>query len=81
MNYRDYLAVGIISSYAAGKTFQAIAEKHDNEWTMQHVYTDDESDIAFKEVTNKTDGAVKRKLSLAYCDKIKMMRAERERAA
>ena len=81
MNYRDYVAVSIIGSYAVGKTFQAIAEKDDTVWTMQHVYTEDESDVAFKEVTNKTDGAVKRKLALAYCDKIKMMRAERERAA
>ena len=48
---------------------------------MQQVYTEDESDISFKEVTNKTDGAMKRKYALAYCAKIKSMRAERERAA
>ena len=45
------------------------------------VYTDDESDISFKEETNKTDAAVKRKLAFAYTEKIKQMRAERERAA
>ena len=48
---------------------------------MQHIYTDDESDIAYREITNKTDGAVRRKHAFAYVEKIKTMRAERERAA
>ena len=47
----------------------------------QHLYTDDESDITFREKTNKTDGAVRRKLVFEYADKIRAMRAERERAA
>ena len=46
---------------------------------MQHVYTDDETDIAYREVTNKTDAAVKRQRALAYRDKIHAMRAEKER--
>lgn len=80
-NYRDYVAVSIIGGYAANKFYTKVARKDDTDWLMQHVYTDDESDIAYKEVTNKTDGAVKRKYSLAYCAKIKKMRAEKERAA
>ena len=47
---------------------------------MQHIYTDDETDIAYREVTNKTDGAVRRKLGLAYREKILKMRADKERA-
>jgi len=45
------------------------------------VYTHDESDIAYREVTNRTDGAVKREHAISYAEKIKKMRAERERAA
>ena len=81
MNYRDYIAMGIIGGFAVGKGFQHMAEKQDNEWVRQHVYTDDESDIMYKEVTNKTDGAMKRRLAIAYSEKIKTMRAEKERAA
>ena len=80
-NYRDYVAVSIIGGYAASKMLKKVADSADNNWLMQHVYTDDESDIAYKDVRNKTDGAVKRKIAFAYRDKIKSMRAERERAA
>ena len=79
MNYRDYAAVGLIGSYGVGSMITYFAENDDNEWTMQHVYTDDETDISYREVTNKTDGAVKRKLGLAYRDKIHALRAEKER--
>ena len=79
MNYRDYAAVGLIGSYVVGSGIQAMAESDDNAWVMQHVYTDDETDIAYREVTNKTDGAVKRKLAHAYREKIFAMRAEKER--
>ena len=48
---------------------------------MQHIYTDDESDISYRERTNKTDGAVKRKIVTEYAEKIKKMRAEKEREA
>ena len=50
MNYRDYAAVGLIGSYVVGSGIQAMAEGDDNAWTMQHVYTDDETDIAYREV-------------------------------
>lgn len=53
----------------------------DNEFVMQHIYTDDESDISYRERTNKTDGAVKRKIVTEYAEKIKKMRAEKEREA
>ena len=79
MNYRDYAAVGLIGSYVVGSGITAMAESDDNNWAMQHVYTDDETDIAYREVTNKTDGAVKRKLGLAYREKILALRAEKER--
>ena len=79
MNYRDYAAVGLITSYGVGTVWQQQAEKTDNDWVMQHVYTDDETDIAFRDVGNKTDGAVKRKLALQYRDKIHKMRADKER--
>ena len=81
MNYRDYAAVGLISSYGVGTIATHFAEKMDNDWALQHVYTDDETDISYREVTNKTDGAVKRKLGMAYREKILQMRADKEREA
>ena len=48
---------------------------------MTHIYTDDESDIYYRDVKNKTDSAVRVKLIKAYAEKIKSMRAEKERAA
>ena len=81
MNYRDTIASVSIGSWVAVKVFQQVAQNDDNYWVMQHIYTDDESDVAFREVTNKTDAAVRRKHAIAYVEKIKMMRAERERAA
>jgi hypothetical protein len=81
MNYRDMLAVGIVGTYAVGSYFQKVAQDDDNRWTMQRVYTHDESDIQYREVTNRTDGAVKREHAMRYAEKIKKLRAERERAA
>lgn len=80
-NHRDYFAMTMIGCFAFSSYLQYVASKKDNEFVMQHVYTEDESDMNFRDVTNKTDGAVKRKLTLAYADKIRQMRAERERAA
>lgn len=80
-NYRDYAAVGIVTSYVMGHVFSGIAAGHDDIWVRQRVYTHDESDITYREVTNRTDGAVKREHAMRYAEKIKGMRAERERAA
>lgn len=80
-NYRDYVAMGIIGSYGASQFLTSVSRKRDDEWVTQHIYTDDESDISYREKTNKTDGAVRRKLIVAYADKIRAMRAEKERAA
>ena len=80
-NYRDYAAVGIVTSYAIGSFFAGVSQSSDNVWVMQRVYTHDESDINYRESTNRTDGAVKREHALKYAEKIKSMRAERERAA
>ena len=80
-NYRDYAAVGIVGTYVLGHAFSGIAAGHDDIWTRQRVYTHDESDIQYREVTNRTDGAVKREHAMRYAEKIKAMRAERERAA
>ena len=71
----------IISSYFFGNFLQWVSRKNDNEYVMQHVYTDDESDISFRDTNNKTDGAMKRKITLAYAAKVKQMRADKERAA
>ena len=80
-NYRDYIAMAIIGSYAGSQYLQMISRKNDDDYVMQDIYTDDESDISFRDTTNKTDGAVKKKLAMDYCNKIKRMRAEKERAA
>lgn len=81
MNYRDMLAMSIVGTYAIGSYFQHVAKEDDNRWILQRVYTHDESDISYREVTNRTDGAVKREHAMRYAEKIKKMRAEREREA
>lgn len=64
MNYRDYVAMGMISSYAFSQYLRWVSENADNTWTFQRVYTDDESDIAFREANNKAYGAVKRERAI-----------------
>ena len=81
MNYRDYAAMMMVSTYVVGQTFRATTKSDDNLWTRQQVYTHDETDIRYRETTNRTDGAVKREHAMKYAAKIKAMRAERERAA
>ena len=34
MNYRDYAAVGLISSYGVGTIATHFAEKMDNDWAL-----------------------------------------------
>ncbi len=80
-NYRDIICVSIMSSYAVGTVIKKVATDDDNNWVKQRVYIHDESDIAYREVGNRTDGAVKREHAIRYAEKIKKMRAERERAA
>ena len=80
-NYRDWTAVTLIGSYAVGTGITWWTQKKDNEFVCTHIFTDDESDIYFRDVRNKTDSAVRVKLIKAYNEKIKMMRAEKERAA
>lgn len=79
-NYRDYAAIGLVASYGVGKTLQHWAKSSDNNWVNQRVYINDESDIRYRETTNKTDGSIKREHAMRYAEKIKKMRAERERA-
>ena len=80
-NHRDTIAMTMIGSFLLSKYIQWVSNTDDNQFVMQHVFTDDESDATFREKTNKTDGAVRRKLILAYAEKIRQMRAEKERAA
>ena len=71
----------MIGSYFMAKWFTKVSADDDNEWINQRVYTHDESDISYVETTNRTDGAVKREHAMRYAEKIKTLRAERERAA
>ena len=80
-NYRDYIAVGIVSSYIAGSYVRKMSADDDNAFTLQKVYTHDESDQMYKETTNRTDGAVRREHALRYAERIRKIRAEREREA
>jgi hypothetical protein len=80
-NYRDSVAMSIIGSYVVGSYFRKIARDDDNRWTLQRVYTHDESDIQYREVTNRTDGAIKREHAMKYAEKIKKLRADKEREA
>lgn len=80
-NYRDYIAMTIIGSYVGAQFVSSVSKSDDNEFVMQHIFTDDESDFNFRDVTNKTDGAVRRKLIFAYSEKIRQMRSDKERVA
>lgn len=80
-NHRDMIAMTMIGSWALSKYIHWLSQSDDDQFVMQHVYTDDESDISYREKTNKTDGAVKRKMIIAYAEKIQQMRAEKERKA
>ena len=80
-NYRDYVAMTMIGSYVGGSFISYCSKDDDNSFITQHVFTDDESDMTYREKTNKTDGAVRRKLIFAYSERIRKMRAENERAA
>lgn len=80
-NHRDYFSMVMIGCFGFSTFLQYTTKSRDNEYVMQHIYTDDESDITYRNVGNKTDGAMKRKLTLAYAEKIRKMRAEKERAA
>ena len=71
----------MVGCWVGNKFIRTVATKSDEEFVMQRIYTDDETDISYRDTTNKTDGAVKRNLILAYAEKIKQMRAEKERAA
>ena len=71
MNYRDYAAVGLITSYGVGTVWQQQAEKTDNDWVMQHVYTDDEC-------REKADGT---RLPLACCHNRMLLRTTRSRSS
>ena len=71
----------MISSWGLAKFLNWNSKEEDDSFVMQHVYTDDESDISFREKTNKTDGAVRRTMILSYAEKIRQMRAAKEREA
>ena len=80
-NYRDYIAVSLIGGFVLEQGYRRVAQSHDDDWLTTVVYTHDESDVSFKEETNMTDASIKRKHAFAYTEKIKKLRAERERAA
>ena len=80
-NYRDWTAVTMITCYGVASGIEWWTKKKDNEFVTTMIYTDDESDMYFRDIRNKTDSAVRVKLIKAYAEKIKSMRAEKERAA
>ena len=79
MNYRDAIGVGIIASYFGSKFLTYNSKKSENDWTMTRVYTDDETDVHYRDVTNKVDAAVKRDKIAKFAHKIRDARAQRER--
>ena len=81
MNYRDMLAVTLIGSYGVAKLAEPWARGKDNEQVFQHIYTDDESDVDFRNTNNKTDAAVRVKKVKEFRARIEAIRAEKERAA
>jgi len=80
-NHRDYIAMMMIGCWGAHKFIHKMSTEDDESFVMHRIYTDDETDISYRDPTNKTDGAVRRKLILEYAEKIRQLRAEKERAA
>ena len=78
-NYRDAIGVGIISSFFVSKFLTYVSHQSDDEWVMTRVYTNDETDVSFRELTNKADGAVKRERMIAFAREVRAARAQRER--
>ena len=78
-NYRDAISIGIIASFFSSKFLIYNSKKSDNDWTMTRLYTEDETDVAYRDVTNKTDSAVKRDKINRFTWQVKEARAKRER--
>ena len=66
MRYRDSIAVGLVTMFLYSKMIQHYSQERDREAIMTRFYTDDESDIEFREKTNKTDAAVRRKKIIEF---------------
>ena len=81
MNYRDIIAVTMIGSFAIGQMTSYLEKSRTNEGTFQHIYTEDESDISYRNTNNKTDSAVRASKAKAYRAKIEEARAKNEREA
>jgi len=79
MNYRDSIGVAIICSFFGSKFLTYNSRKSDNEFTMVRVYTDDETDVNYRDVNNKADNAVKREKIVKFAKQIREARAKRER--
>eukprot|EP00352_Strombidinopsis_acuminata_P008864 CAMPEP_0176374486 /NCGR_PEP_ID=MMETSP0126-20121128/26790_1 /TAXON_ID=141414 ORGANISM="Strombidinopsis acuminatum, Strain SPMC142" /NCGR_SAMPLE_ID=MMETSP0126 /ASSEMBLY_ACC=CAM_ASM_000229 /LENGTH=108 /DNA_ID=CAMNT_0017735079 /DNA_START=12 /DNA_END=338 /DNA_ORIENTATION=+ len=80
-NYRDYVAVTMIGTWALGYTLRSYDDRTNSNYMAMRMINDDESDITYREATNKTDAAVRRRHALNYSEKIKKLRAEKEREA
>jgi hypothetical protein len=78
-NYRDAIAVGIIGSFFSAKFLNYVSQSGDNEFMRCRLYTNDETDIEYREAHNKTDAAVRREKVMRFAKEIKAARAEKER--
>ncbi|CDW88001.1 UNKNOWN [Stylonychia lemnae] len=78
-NYRDFIAVSLITSFATSKLFAHFSKSADNYYILQRVYTHDETDINFKNPLNKTDQAVRREKLFAFRQHVLENRAKKER--
>ena len=75
MNYRDAIAVGIIASFFTSKFLNYVSQSNDNEYTRSRVFTEDETDVEFREAHNKTDSAVRRERIVRFVKEVKAARA------
>ena len=64
--YRDVIAGIVVTKWVAGKLINNKARQNDNDNIMTRVYTNDESDIAFRDPMNKADHIVKREKLHAF---------------
>ena len=78
LRYRDTFAALIIVNFASNKWNNYHAEQSDNH-VMTQLYIHDESDIAFKDVGNMHDGAVRRTKAIEFANRVKLERAKQER--
>ena len=81
MRHREFVVYFIFASYFLNKSKAYLDRRNNHSFIEARIYTHDESDISFKERTNKSDSAVSREKILAFRESVLKERVNKEREA